>query len=374
MNPFLFMLPQRVSISKWIADRVGSSSWRIMPWWRFGEKRGIQGSLLRLMSVAHSEQIELAPLVSLLASEHRMLTRRRLQKLATRLASGTPWVDALEQTPRLIDDHTMLAIRFALQSGTLKTELPRIVEQDRRSLEVVRFSTYRSFSYYACMSLITFFFLLFLATFILPTYARIFQELEVPNLRALTSLNLSVMLIFSFSIPVFCLLIILSVAAWLVSPFQWFRRLFASRLFRFVAERRSAQLLRLLATACDAGRPLAGSMSTLARYHFDRAIRAKLLFARNEIELGAEPWSCLATSRLLSIDEATSLANSTSPKTRSWLMQQLAKVKEDKVRRGISIVTSLIHPTIIVVLGLLVLWIALACYGSLVYLVETLSK
>ena len=195
--------------------------------------------------------------------------------------------------------------------------------------------------------------------------------MEVPKWRASPGLNVAEKFLLSYIRRLFCWLIVLSIAAWLLSPFQWFRRWFASRLFRFVAERRSAQLLRLLATASDAGRPLAGSMSTLARYHFDRAIRAKLLFARNEIELGAEPWSSLATARLLSIDESTSLAKfDVSLKTRSWLMQQLAKVKEDKVRQRISIVSSFIHPAIIVLLGLLVLWIALACFGSLVDMVD----
>ena len=43
--------------------------------------------------------------------------------------------------------------------------------------------------------------------------------------------------------------------------------------------------------------------STLARYHFDPAIRNKLLFVRNEVEQGADTWQSMATVGLLSTSE-----------------------------------------------------------------------
>ena len=344
-----------------------------MPWWSVGDKRGVQRSLLRLISFAQSQQLALAPLVSILASEHQTLTRMRLQKLAKRLATGTPLVDALEQTPRLIEDQEMLTIRFALQSGTLKTVLPSMLEQETQALDEDRFSVGRSFSYYACLAFIILVFILFLTAFIFPTFVKLFQEMEIRPNQALVRMNATTSFMFYYFTPVFLWFVVLSIAAWLLSPIQWFRRWIASRLFWSVAERRNAQLLRMLATASDAGRPIAGSMSTLARYHFDRAIRTKLLFARNEIELGAEPWSSLATAKLLSHDESTSLANSTSSRTRSWLMLQVARVKEDKIGQRVAILSSFVHPAIIALFGLLVLWIALACFGTLTDIVKVLA-
>ena len=65
------------------------------------------------------------------------------------------WLTHWNRLLDLIDDQTMLAIRFALQSGTLKTELPRMVEKMCTEFsEEGRFSLNRSFSYYVCMSLI----------------------------------------------------------------------------------------------------------------------------------------------------------------------------------------------------------------------------
>jgi type II secretory pathway component PulF len=305
--------------------------------------------------------------------EHRMLTRYRLNKLAKRLAAGTPFVDALEQTPGLIDDDGVLAIRFATQSGTLSKALPGIIDESSIDRQEDRFGFERSFLYYACVSFTIFISFLFIGTFIAPTYTKLFQEIELTPHPALDWLNATNSLFFSVFTPAFFSLLAIAFATWWLRPFRFFRRRLASRLFRSVSELRCAQLLRLLSITTDAGRPLAGSMSTLARYHFDRAIREKLLFARNEIELGAEPWSSLAAANLLSQGEAASLANSTSSQTRSWLMKQLARVKEDKVRHRIAILLSLIHPAIILLLGFLVLWIALACFGSLTQMTKILT-
>jgi type II secretory pathway component PulF len=361
-----------------IADKLtgyfAASSWRMTPLWSFDHPKSVQGSLIRLIRLAQSEQLELAPLVLRLAYEHRFLTRWRLEKLAQRLASGTPLLDALEQTPRLVEDQELLAMRFAWQTGTLKSELPKIIEYNDRSMETDRSSGSPPVSYYVTLSLVTLCSVLLFVAFILPVFQRLFKEMELRANQSFRWADAVGTFLHSYSILILPWLVVVAMVAWWLNPFQWIRRSVASRLLRSVAERRSAQLLRLLATASDAGRPIAGSMSTLARYHFDRTIRAKLLFARNEIELGAEAWESLAMAELLSRKESTSIASSTSSKTRSWLMKRIADGKLDKVRNRIAFFSSFIHPTIIILLGLLVLWLALATFGTLATLVDSLSK
>ena len=77
---------------------------------------------------------------------------------------------------------------------------------------------------------------------------------------------------------------------------------------------RSAEVLQRLGAVTAGGRPLPSALSTLARYHFDPAIRHKLLFARNEVEQGADLWQSLATVRLVNPAEATVMEVA----TRSW--------------------------------------------------------
>ncbi len=80
------------------------STWRISVFWLPDLRSSVQRSLLRLLHVAHVERLALAPLVHALALEHRGGNRRRLRRLAFRLAGGMPLIEALEQTPDALSD------------------------------------------------------------------------------------------------------------------------------------------------------------------------------------------------------------------------------------------------------------------------------
>ncbi len=75
-------------------------SWRIARWWIRDDRRVVQQALVRLISIAQSERLDLASMVKHYAAEHRGLTKYRLNKFAKRLQQDSSFIEAIEQTPR----------------------------------------------------------------------------------------------------------------------------------------------------------------------------------------------------------------------------------------------------------------------------------
>ena len=104
----------RQRFNRWFQPR-----WRCVPWWSFESRSAVRSSLLRLLAMAHAHRLAIAPLVRNFAYEHRGLRKLQMLRFARRLESGTPLVEALEQTPDVLSEQDVLTLRFASQTGTL---------------------------------------------------------------------------------------------------------------------------------------------------------------------------------------------------------------------------------------------------------------
>lgn len=350
-----------------------SNTWRVSSWWRRDKSQDVEDSLLRVLNIAHKERLDASELVRSLASEHRGVYRRRLQRLAQRLVRGVPVVEALEQTAGLLRDESVLQYRFATQSGLLNSTLPKLVEQSEKRSSGVGHRVRGAFLYFIAVGSFLLFGLAFIVSFIQPTYLQIAEEMEFQfnqPLSAMTFIRRAGAL-WLLLIPVVLLLL-----RGVVLRFGFpgvLRRRYASRCFASVAKLRVAQLLSMLSDASRLGRPLAGTLSTLARYHFDPMIRQKLLRARNEIEQGMGTWESLAAVRLITEDEAGALSSLEDSRQRTWVMEQLADQRASESERTAATLVTFLHPILILLLGCLMLWIAIAVFGSLYQLITFLA-
>ncbi len=127
----------------------------------------------------------------------------------------------------------------------------------------------------------------------------------------------------------------------------------------------------MLAIALDAGRPLTGALSTLARYHFNRTLRSRLLYARNEVEQGADTWQGMAQSRLMGKREADALSEAPSSPVAAWTLRELARKKFVTASRRTAALSILIEPALTLLFGGFVLWVCLAFFQ---YLVQFISS
>lgn len=330
----------------------------------------VQRSLLHLLALAHNARLEPAPLVSALAEEHHWLARRRLNKLASRLVTGTSVIAALEQTPDAISDEDLLTLSLANQSGTLSQAYEQLLQNPLR-VQNIRQQLLQTCVYFIMVGLFTALMLLVMLNLIAPTFKHIDEDWGLSSER----LSSFVHVVTAFQVWAPWL-----IGAFLVGYLVWHLRLkrtvhrdIASRISKRVAQLRVAQLLRLLAMSSQAGRPLTGAISTLGQRHFDSNVRAKLLFARNEVEQGVAFWESLSSANLLTQQESTAIANSTSPELQTWLLERLAQHKEDVVYQRRLLMVNLLQPVLTILFGMIVLWIALVFAGHIFFLSSALS-
>jgi type IV pilus assembly protein PilC len=328
----------------------------------------VRQSLLRLIAVAAEESLPLTPLVEAWASDERGAQRKRLQSLAELLKNGTPLPDAVEAVPGILSDEDVLAIRFGAQSGALSATIrdaladPAPVESPSRLRKTL--------VYCSNVLFVGAFIVAFIHIRIVPVFEKILVDYkqQPPVIfqwsRAVgtafvhywyvVALALAALLLFTYS----------------ARPGRLLRRTFLGRFLYPVREFRAADVLEKLSVATAAGRPIAGALSTLARYHFDPAIRNKLLYVRNEVEQGAEVWQSMAKAGLITPPEVCVLETAERVGNQPWALTQLAAGKERRTMRRLDRLSELILPLLIVAMGVFVLFQALAIFVPLVQLIE----
>ena len=353
----------------------GSVRWRLSTWWPSDALESMQYSLLQILSVAHRERLDVTPLVANLAEEHRGRYRRRLRRLALRLADGTPLVDALEQTPDVLKDEDVLAIRFASQIGTLGPMYDSLLSDsaghDNRASTVRRQALIYSF-FTLCILVLAIF---FLVTFILPTLEQISEEFGLPETNPFFQTFLSVTDWFVRNAHLVLLgLVAIAFLLWSAPSRRFFRRSIGGRRLHGITTARSGQLMQLLSNAVQAGRPIPAAISTLARYHFDRNVRQKLLFARNEIEHGTDVWTSLVDANLISPQESNAIAHAANSETRAWTLHELAKSKLRQVSRRIGGRSEFLQPALTLSFAAVVLLVAGAMIGYLAQMIQSLAR
>jgi type II secretory pathway component PulF len=233
----------------------------------------------------------------------------------------------------------------------------------------------QTFVYFVIMSVILVLSVSFLVTFIVPTLKYLHQDFGLVEMSGLFRTFLAAWDWLAAYAPLWILLIVtIAFLVWAMPSRRFFRRALAGRWFRGTAQTRSSQLMQLLATTVEAGRPVPSAISTLARYHFDHRFRRRLLFARNEIEQGADVWKSLADSHLMTAEESQAIALCSSNESRAWAMRQLANWKLHEVAAHRSTLLRFIQPLITILFAGLVLLVGGAMIGFLAQMIHSLGN
>ncbi|MEM8864434.1 MAG: type II secretion system F family protein [Planctomycetota bacterium] len=329
-------------------------------------------SLLRLIAAAAEERIELAPLLLAWSEEHNSLHGLRLERLAESLSQGVPLADAVERHRGLLDDEDVLLIRCGTQLGMLPAMIRRrLTDQPLTNDEPtsrVRLVTC-VFVLLAVMTPV----MLFIQHMISPSILLIFNdfEIETPYVMQLASVLSGLPLLFFLVFVALTAAIVLTrFSGW---PGNFVRRSVAPRLFATVRSWRIGAVLRRMGESAASGRPLPGAISTLARYHYDPALRHKLLFVRNELELGAELWPTLQSAGLITQPEATALDAADQTATRGWTLAAIGDARLSQATRRLRIQSGLLVPAVTLVFAAIVLIQVLSVFVPMVSLINNLS-
>ncbi len=329
-------------------------------------------SLLRLILTATEEIIPLSQLIEVWAADESRRQKHRLYRLADLLNSGTTLPDAVEQVRGVLAEDDILAIRFGSQSGMLAASIRDMLDQPDPAL-LIRSLRWRKFLVYLGMLVVVATIIVtFLQFKIIPEFEKIFEEFEVP-----ISESFKWSIYFANVFAVYWYLFPLAVITlwWLAFSSGAGRRIrlgILGRLFRPLRELHMAEVLQALSVATQAGRPIPGALSTLARYHFDPTLRHQLLFIRNEVEQGADVWHSMAALGLLSPPEVRVLETAERVGNRPWVLKQLALVKRRRMMRRLAQWSELALPIVVILVGAFVLFQAFSIFSSLVQILYSL--
>jgi type II secretory pathway component PulF len=221
-----------------------------------------------LIAVATEERLPLSPLLEAWAADERGVQQGRVARLARLLKSGRPLPEAVEEVPGALRDEDVLAIRFGAQSGTLsgavRDSLDESIVGKRES-----HTASNALIYFCAVLAIGSAIITFIHIKILPSIVAILDDFNVEQPRIFKQ----VIWLSEVVMDYWYVIALAGLAlAWLLFSLRggrFFRNAIVGRFSGMARALRSAEVLRKLGLAIQAGRPIPGTLSTLARYHYD---------------------------------------------------------------------------------------------------------
>jgi type IV pilus assembly protein PilC len=339
--------------------------------WPLRTKRPQRQALLQILAAGIETGVPLAPLLDAWAADERGVQSHRLRRLVYRLFQGASLPDAAEESAGALKAEEVLAIRFGSQSGTLAASLRDAAESLEPSSVAVP-SIRRTVTYVIAFSAVATLVTTFFMIKIVPSFQAIFQDFDMTlSTPMILLIHLADAFVRYWYVVVFGLIVLV----WGIVSLRGsgIVRAVIDRLSGGVRTKYAADLLRKLSLVTRAGRPLTGAISTLARYHFDPTMRRKLLFVRNEVEHGADPWQSMTDERLIDEQEAAALATADRLGNRPWVLRELATAKNRRMDRKWHVIAQLALPVVVLICGTFVLFQAVAVISTLAQLVGSLA-
>jgi type II secretory pathway component PulF len=356
------------TLRAWLSDEPSFRSW--WPWRTTAAQRL---ALLRLIAVGLEENVPLGPLVATWADDERGVQRRRLRKLARLLNAGRPLAEAVEEVPGVLSEDHVLAIRFDAQSGTRTATIRSILDDASAQEQGASMRVRRAIVYFWTVLPLALLTISFIQIKIVPVLLHIFEEFGMYS----TALTLSAGIADRGASGAWWIsaVVLIAVLAWLFATRSGrsVRHALFGRLIRPLHQLRSADVLQKLAVAADAGRPLPGALSTLARYHYDPGVRQELLFVRNELEQGVELWQSMVAVGFLTPAEAHLLRTSQSAGNRPWALKQIIAVKRRRTWARLEKASEFMLPALVLLMAGLVVFQAMSVFEPLVELIDALG-
>ena len=111
----------------------------------------------------------------------------------------------------------------------------------------------------------------------------------------------------------------------------------------------------------------------MAKYHFHRLTRQRLLVARNDMELGTDCGQAIESSGGLSSKEIKFLSEQKDERLQAYFLEQLAVEDWRQRERMISFRSLLINPLLTLLFGGFVALFSIGFFSALVYLIRALA-
>ncbi len=358
-----------------------------------------QDSLLTILAIAAEGNMPLAPTVAAFADqyqgryprEYRGLAfdpfyhvesfadhfkgnyRGRIMNLAAELDSGRSVPDALASVRGVVSRDALLLARVGHQTGRLPQAL-RMAASSRSSQLPIWTAIASRLAYLLAMLLIIQSIFGFMLYFIVPKFESIFKDFGVPlpqpTILLIEGSHFLIKYFFIWAwIPLLLLLLLVflpfSFAGWVNYDVPFFDR--------FLRRRHMALILRCLSLAVAAGKPIEVALTTLASHYPTLWVRRKLINVDDQVQLG-EPWiSALERQGIIQTSDAQVLSSAAEVGNVAWALRELAETGERRLAFRFQAVIQTLFPLVVIGLGLVVGFLAIAFFTPLIVLLGRLS-
>lgn len=336
--------------------------------------RSKQNSLLRMLSVSHSQHLDPKQLVQNLAAEYPDSYGQKLQRLQRWIAAESSMSAALAHTPGVLSDDDTLAIQCGIETNTLDDTFTFLLDHCESGDDSVGASILRNTLGYViallCFAIIV---TTFLMLFIVPTFQEMFKEFAM-ELPATMSSLVEFCDSFALLLP---LILLFALGVAILFLFADFRRLIRyspfRRLMPTVAMHQSAELFGLLAIPTGLGQPVAATLTAAAQFHPSRRNRQRLLQARTDSASDADTWNQLASQGLISKNQRDQLGYIVNPSLRAWTLRTLGDRLNIRASQRAETLARVAQHIPVILIGAFVGWVVVAVMQTLTHLIRSLA-
>jgi len=333
-----------------------------------------QNSLLWVLTISVEQGRPVGPMLEALSQDETSgRWKSRLDQLAKHVNSGMPLADALERVPGLLPPNVMLGIRVGAETNSLP-EMLREISKDfsQQYQDDLDSKLSVSVASVAGLQLVLTSVVSFVMYYIIPKFKKIFEDFgtELPDL---TEFIIEV----SDFVMQYAPIALIGGAVLLIWVEWRNRRGTPGSLFRWLlyshARSQTPVLLKIMGVVVQAGKPLAGAFSTMARHHISPTVRNHLLYLRNEVERGREPFELLVETGFLTKGEARVLEAAQRAGNLPWALEELAGRVERDLNYNALLILEIVRPIVLLAVAILVGIFAIGMFLPLVKLINDLS-
>ncbi len=295
---------------------------------------------------------------------------RRAGRLAAMLTEGMSLPDALERSPGLLPPHVLPLVRIGCESGALAPAL-RQAAATRNAYELAWMSLLGKLGYLCLVPAIALLVFAFLAWWIFPEFARIFQGFGAPLPRPTQWAFACV----GDCFLLWCLpaLLLLGLLLYAVARYLGWLHWDLPGLGSLAHRHDSAAILDGLALAAAHDRPVLQGIQALAESSPKRAVRRGLRGAAAEVDSGGDWCEGLFHHGLIGRADRAILQAAQRLGNLPWALREMADSNRRRLAYRVQALLQMCFPLAVFVYGAIVAFLAVAVFLPLTALVYKLS-
>jgi protein transport protein HofC len=333
-----------------------------------------QDSLLWILAIAAERGMPLAPAVAAFADQFRGSTRRRVLNLVAHLNAGSLLPEALEQTPKALSLDAVLMAWSGQLTGLMSKAL-RLAGSARAAQLSMWLMVATRVAYVLGLLLAFQGVVGFVVYFIIPKFEAIFKDFNIGLPVATIYVIEASHFIIKYS-PISLSLVLGEALCLFYIPFSfvgWMN--YNVPIFdRLMSRRHTALVLRALSLVIEGNQPIALGLSTLANHYPTWWVRWRLARVERQVQQGADWIEALWRSGIIRSSDAEVLASAASVGNLAWALRELAETSERRMLIRVQAAAQTIFPLVVILMGLVIGFMALAYFLPLVKLIGGLTN